>query len=263
LLVVTCVADAQVCARLRDSVRDRGEVRVVRTLDDISRLLRSTHERIDIVVVPPRDVTLREAAGFVRETAKHFPDVALVAYCNTGSEHGADIRTLAVAGVHHFFFAGEQSRIVLRAVLVSARRECAGECVTAALTSVLNEILLPIVETCLARPSETRTVGDLVNALGLHRKTLYNHCRQGGLSGPAELIAWSRLALVAYLLAKSGRTVESIADELEFASVTSLRNMMKRYTGCTAGEVRSAGGLPCVIAALQKRLATTAQLHLV
>ena len=133
----------------------------------------------------------------------------------------------------------------------------------AELAAVLDESVLPIVEACLARPAATRTVNDLVDTIGLHRKTLYNHCLRSRLSGPAELIAWSRLALVAYLLGRTGRTVESIAEELDFASPSSLRNMMKRYTGLTASGVRAGGGLPCVMLALAGRVATSAPLHVV
>ncbi len=263
LLIVTCVAEAQVCARLRDSVRDRGVVRTVRTLDDVAQILYSSHEAVDVVVLPARDVALRDSAGFVRDVSKSFPDVALVAYCGLGSQYSSDIRNLAIAGVHHFFFGGEQDRTTLRSVLLSARQECASDRVLVALTGVLNDVLLPLARACLARPTEVRSVHDLVDALGLHRKTLYNYCRQGGFSGPAELMAWVRLALFAHLMTRSGRTIESIANELEFASPTALRNMVKRYTGRTAGEIRVTGGMACVIASLNLRLGKNRELHLV
>lgn len=263
LLVVNCVAEPQVGARLRDSVRDSGTVRTVRTLEDVAQILHSSREPVDVVVLPARDVALRDSTDFVRGVAKSFPDVALVAYCGLGTQHSTEIRNLALAGVHHFFFAGEYDRTTLRAVLFSARQQCASDRVLEALTGVLNDILLPLVRACLARPSDLRTVRDLVNAVGLHRKTLYNYCRQGGLTGPAELMAWVRLALFAHLMSRSGRTIESIADDLEFASPTALRNMMKRYTGLTAGEVRAAGGLACVIASLDSRLGKKKHLHLV
>jgi AraC-like DNA-binding protein len=248
---------------MREALRGRGSVRVVDTLDDVSTILQSSAEHVDVVVVPPRDIVLREAVGFVRSAIRLFPDTALVAYCSTAPEFSADIRMLAVAGVHHFYFAGERSCVALQSVLTTARRECAADRVMAMMASVLSDALVPIAEACLARPSDVCTVGDLVNALGLHRKTLYCRCRREGFTGPAELLAWSRLALVAYLLAHSGRTIESVADELEFASVTSLRNMMKRYTGQRASDVRAAGGVNCVVAALKRRLATRRALHLV
>lgn len=40
--------------------------------------------------------------------------------------------------------------------------------------------------------------------------------------------------------------------QLDFPSDTSLRNMMKRYTGLKASEVRERGGAQCVVAALRR-----------
>ncbi|HEY4219307.1 MAG TPA: AraC family transcriptional regulator [Gemmatimonadaceae bacterium] len=251
------------CARLRDAVRGRGELRAVRTLADIADFLRRSTERTDVVVVPSVDVTRRDATGFVRETAKAFPDVALVAYCCAGFEHGSEIRALALAGVHHFFFAGEESRSVLRSTLASARRECASARVLSELAGVLDERLLPIVEESLRRPADVHTVADLANAIGLHRKTLYDQCVRSGLRGPADLITWVRLALVGYLLGRTGRTVESIADELDFASSSALRNLLRRHVGLTGREIRANGGLACVISALQKHLAERPRMHVV
>jgi hypothetical protein len=74
------------------------------------------------------------------------------------------------------------------------------------------------------------------------------------------------LALVAHLLETTGCTIETIANELAFPSDTALRNTMKRYTGRRAGDIRCAGGMACVIAALVERLheeVPTRELHLV
>lgn len=263
LLLVTCVADAHVCAHMREALRGRGTVRVVRTLDEVSAILRTSPVNVDVVVVPSRDVALREAVGFVREVVRSFPNTALVAYCSPAPEHSLDIRNLALAGIHHFYFAGERSPVALRSLLNAARRECAADGVMSVLRSALTDETAPIAEACVVRPSQIRAVADLVSALGLHRKTLYHRCRKAGFTGPAELMAWSRLALAAQLLAHSGRTIESVADELEFASVTSLRNMMKRYTGQRASDVRYNGGANCVVVALERRLAARRRLHLV
>ena len=53
-------------------------------------------------------------------------------------------------------------------------------------------------------------------------------------------------------MASTCRTIESIALQLEFPSDTSLRNMMKRYTGLKASEVRQRGGARCVVAAVRR-----------
>jgi transcriptional regulator GlxA family with amidase domain len=101
---------------------------------------------------------------------------------------------------------------------------------------------------------ETQRVADLANALGYHRKTLVNHCTQARVPPPQELMAWCRLTVAAGLLQTTPRTIESVALGLDFPSDTALRNMMKRYTGLRASEVRAAGGMRAVIAAFEAAL---------
>jgi len=48
-------------------------------------------------------------------------------------------------------------------------------------------------------------------------------------------------------------TIERIAIELGYASDTALRNTIKRYTGQRAGQIRNAGGVDAVVAALEAR----------
>jgi AraC-like DNA-binding protein len=97
-------------------------------------------------------------------------------------------------------------------------------------------------------------VTEVADALGYNRKTLVNHCAQAEFLPPHELLCWCRLAVAGELMASSGRTIEAIANQLEFPSDTSFRNMMKRYTGLKASEVRERGGACCVVTALRAAL---------
>jgi methylphosphotriester-DNA--protein-cysteine methyltransferase len=106
----------------------------------------------------------------------------------------------------------------------------------------------------LAHPERVTTVPALATELGVHRKTLFNWCERAEFLPPAELLAWVRLALVAYHLESTGCTVEKIAIELAYPSDTTLRNTIKRYTGLRASEIRKNGGITRVIDALQHRL---------
>jgi transcriptional regulator GlxA family with amidase domain len=83
-----------------------------------------------------------------------------------------------------------------------------------------------------------------------------NHLRAAAAPPPQELLAWCRLSVVAELLSTTPRTIESIALQLDFPSDTALRNMMKRYTGLRATDVRTRGGIRCVMDALAIDLVT-------
>jgi AraC-like DNA-binding protein len=255
-VVAVCVPDLRLQARVTDAMRGHGTVRTISSFAALVQQLRV--EPLDVVILPPRDASGCEAAPIVREIVRGSPQTALVAYLEPRYQGSSDIRALAIAGVHQFLFVGEDSRLALLSLLESARRECAAEQVMQRLASVFDERIQPIVEICLMRPAEIRSVDDLVAASRLHRKTLYNRTRRAGLSGPAELIAWCRLALAAFILRGTAKTVETVADELEFASPTALRNMMKRYTGLRASDVRAAGGLECIATALTARLTRNA-----
>jgi hypothetical protein len=55
--------------------------------------------------------------------------------------------------------------------------------------------------------------------------------------------------VAARLLEEPGRTVESVAHQLEFDSPSGLRNTLRRYTGHAPAALRASGGLRCALRA--------------
>jgi len=254
--------------RFVDALRGRARLEFVQSFQQLSETLRATTKSVDVVILPSHDADGNDAVRTIREIALERPQVAIIGYCRAGSQYSTDIRALAAAGVHQFVFVGiDDTGVAFRAVLDMARRQCAAECVMDALAGVVPAALHPILEVALGKPQSVTTVPALAKALGVHRKTLFNRCERANFIPPAELLIWARLALVAYLLQTTGCTIETIAIELSFASDTALRNVMKRYTGQRASDVRRNGGLQCVIDALAQRLRrrheTRRLLHLV
>jgi AraC-like DNA-binding protein len=156
--------------------------------------------------------------------------------------------------VHQIVFRGADEGSALRAILAAARRQCAAGWVMQELSSVVPSTLYPLVEAALGQPEAVTSVARLADAVGAHRKTLFNRCARADCVPPAELLAWCRLALVAYHLENTGCTIETIAIELGYPSDTALRNAMKRYTGLRAGEIRERGGVLRVVDAFRRRL---------
>jgi len=58
--------------------------------------------------------------------------------------------------------------------------------------------------------------------------------------------------VVAYLLEAEGRALEHVAAAFGLESASPLRNLMKRYTGMRALEVRTNGGLRVIIEAFRR-----------
>jgi AraC-like DNA-binding protein len=262
--VVACGLDQQQRARVLDAFRTRVDLRFIDSLADITPILRSTLEDVDIVVLPAID-----RAGFagtvervVRRIVVERPRVAIVAYCPPGGQYSAEIRTLTAAGVHEFVFAGiDDQGAAFRTILAKARRGCAADWVMQQLRPIVPPRLHRLLEAILTHPERVTSIPSLAAELGVHRKTLFNWCERAAFLPPAELLAWARLALVAYHLESTGCTVETIALELSYPSDTTLRNTIKRYTGLRASDIRARGGVACVLDALARRLSVQVALH--
>lgn len=266
-VVWACACTPLQQARLADALRGAARICALDRSADVVARMRGGSEAPDVVVLAVSADATRDAVDLVREIIASRPRAALVAYCDGVRDTPPSLGALAAAGVHQFLFAGINDRgVALRAIVESARQQCAAEAVMAVLRPHLPSPVHPMAEAALARPAVVTDVRALADALGVHRKTLFNRCVHAGFLGPAELLSWTRLALVGFLLESTGCTVESLAIDLGFASPTALRNAMKRYTGARPTEVRARGGLELVVGRLRARLATgtsPAPLHLV
>jgi len=245
-------------ARIKDAARHNEPVRSVRDLPELWQLLQSSTAQVDLVIV---SATAADAnvLDVIRRIVRERPRAAIVAYCTPGAQQAASLRALAAAGVHQFLLEGsDDSPVALRAVLQDARRQCAADWVLNEMSECFSPAVHPLLETALTAPAEVTSVMDLANALGVHRKTLFNRCRRAGVPVPAELLVWTRLMLVAYFLDATACTVETIANEMGYPSATALRNTLKRYTGRTAQELRRDGAVRAIIQRLRVGAATRA-----
>jgi len=254
--VVAWSCSAVQCARLRDAIRGAGQLRVVREAGELFVRSDAGLRPPDVVVLAVATDSARDVVAITRELRIRCPRAALVAYCGGVRDTPASIGALAAAGVHQFVFTDVNDHgVVLRTILASARQQCAAEVVLAALRPWVPPPIHPLVEAALTRPLIVSDVRSLADALGVHRKTVFNRCAHAEFLNPVELLTWTRLALVAYLLEATGITVDKISIETGYPSPTALRNMMKRYTGLRPTEIRAGGGLQVVVDRLRARLA--------
>lgn len=260
--VLVAGLDRYQLASIAGAFRNCGAIRTVQSFEDLRRSLRESSNTVEIVVLAARDQYGESARRTIRELAQERPRAAIVVYCHIGWQRDTDVRTLAVNGAHQFIFAGMNDDIIaVRAVVESAKRQCAAECVMQLLAPVVPATLHPMLEAALARPDGITELSALAASLGVHRKTLFNICKRAGFLGPAELLAWVRLMLVGYLLETTGCTVERIAIDLSYPSPTALRNAFRRYIGLRASQVRACGGARAVLEALCRRMRSCRQIH--
>jgi AraC-like DNA-binding protein len=253
--VVACGVTRDQAAHIDQAVRSRASVRLFSDTATTRSFLRSATERVDAVVIGELGPSGDRSADLVDYVVKDFPGVTVLAFCRAGIEHSATIRALARAGVHELIFVGrDDAGVALRAVVASARRECGADAVFRHLAGVLPRAVHSFIRSGLTHSEAAASLGSLARAMGVNRKTLFKLCTAHYLPPPSELLMWCRIALAAHLHALTGRTLESVALELEFPSVTTLRNRIKAYTGVRASDLRQAGGAVFVAECLRNRL---------
>jgi AraC-like DNA-binding protein len=256
-VVVALVLGSEERRRLCDAVRNRADVRFVERLDEMLSALRTEEQPILALLVEPRDRDDRQVAGAVRSLRQRLPTLPIIGYCRIGHEHSASIRELALAGAHELVFRGvDDTGVLLRSVLSSAAHATVADAMLGELLPLIPAPLHPFIQFCLKSPQHAHSVGGVAGALGVNRKTLVNYCARAELPSPGKLLSWCRLLLAAHYLATTTRTVERIALQLDFASDTALRNMIKRYTGMRAQDLRHQDGASVVLAHLRQALAS-------
>ena len=250
-------------ARIRDAVRGRGTVQVVDSEREVLARLDFNEHAWDVVIVAS-GTEEAPTTGLVRAVVESPARAAVVVYCEPTRNMTPNIAGFAAAGAHQFLFWGvNDSAIFLREILEAARRQCAADRAMLLLRPIIPTALHPLVEAALSDPATVNDVGRLADAVHVHRRTLFNRCARFSCLNPTELLAWTRLTLVALLLEATGATVETIAMQLGYPSPTALRNTIKRYTGLRATEIRASGGARLVLGLMQVRILERSALHLV
>lgn len=248
MAVVALLTDVALRLRLADALKGwSAPVECVAQARDVRARLAAGDVRV--LVVGPRDASERPAAPLVADVRHDHPSVTVVAYCASSAGSSDDIVALIRAGAHALVVRGvDDERHAFRAALRGAEQRCTATLVFDRIRDQLPPAVAPLVALYLRADGVPPSVAEAAELLGVHRKTLVNRLAAAGCPTPRALRTWCRLFVASRLLEEPGRTVESIALQLEFDSTTGLRNALKRYTGQGAGAVRAAGGLAHVLA---------------
>jgi AraC-like DNA-binding protein len=258
--VVALALDPVQRARVADAVRATAHVVSVPTPDELYAALRASLDPVDLVVLGTAtgDVGL---ADVVRRIRRERPLVPVVVYLGSSADQSSTIPKITGAGVHEIIVPGyNDERMLLKAAILTARRFCAAGWVLGKLAACIPARLLGLAEATIADPVRVDSVPALATSVGVHRKTLYNWCRMTRFFGPADLVLWCRLALVAHYLGATTCSIDVIARDLGYPSDTALRNTLKRRTGLTATELRERGGLDAFLEILNARVREHRQL---
>lgn len=255
MIVGALIWDPSSRARLQDALRGQATVRFCERQHELLTLLENN--LASVVVLDMRDREGNSTLATVRHFREAFPSVPVVLYCAISPETSREVLEFARAGVNDLVLRGvDDLRFPLRTALSTAADHCSARSILRELEPLVPPSIMPMLRFCLENGRRSLTVEDVADALGVHRKTLVDRLTTAGMPTPSAVIAWCRLLVSARLLEDPGRSIEQVALLLDFPSGTSMRNMVKRYTGLRPGEVRENGGVSCVLHAFKRELAS-------
>ena len=241
-MIVGCLVDRVGRARIDDGARNYERIEWHDTFAEVLERVCTHPADVTGVVVgwaDARDVPPIHVIGVLRRVV---PAVPIIGYCLSSAEHLDVLRRMAIAGVHTLLLdTTADSRTVVRSMLEATRRQCAATQVFAQIAGAVPARLHPVVSIALENPAGTTTVAALARELGVDRKTLQNWCTSEDFIPPRDLLRWSRLLLASALLNWSGRSVTSVALELEFPTDNALRIAIRRQFNVQPSAMRRGG----------------------
>jgi AraC-like DNA-binding protein len=220
-----------------------AQVHVIFSVGELHQTMARHLGEIGCVLAEARDAQHEPVGPALTALMRRYPSVPVLGYCSAGARHAADLRDLARAGVHELVFADvDDQSALLRAKLTRGEEARAAASVLREIDGWLPLQLMNLVEYCVQFPRDSHEITRVACTLGVHRKTLVNWCERAKAPPPSTLVTWVRLLLAAELLQSPGQAVERVANTLEFASATSLRNLCRRYFNMRPMELRTRDG---------------------
>jgi AraC-like DNA-binding protein len=258
MIVGALLWDSATRARLAEAARGKAHLRFCDRQPELVALVENG--LADVVMLDARDSAGASTLATVRRLKAGFPSIPIVLFCTLTPAISREMLEFARAGVNDLMLRGfDDVRSTLQAALAHAVEHSSLSELLVELETLVPANVLPMIRYCLENGDRPLTVEDVAGALNVHRKTLVERLGSAGLPTPSSMIAWCRLLVTARLLEDPGRSAEQVALVLKFPSSTSLRNMVKRYTGLRTGEIRQNGGARCVLHAFKRELAARAE----
>lgn len=246
------MSDPAARARVIGALRGlAGDPCICTSTDEVRARLRLGAVRA--LVLEPRDQEGASTAPMVSEIHRDHPSVSILVYLTPGRTPSSEAATLLRIGAHQLVLHGiDDERNTLRAAFLAAEHVTVADLVLDIIADELPPGVRPLVELYLRGTDGTLSLDAAARQLGVHRRTLQNRMDSAGYPGPGELRGWCRLFIAAQLMHDGGRTVEGVAQQLDFPSASALRNLLKRRTGLAPHGLRAAGGLRYLLRTFQQ-----------
>jgi len=258
--VAAMVLDGDSRMQLRRALSQVGSVIFLESGGDLRQAVARWLTRA--VIVEVRDFTGASTAPLVRELKLGFPSVPVLVYCDCTCEQTRQLLCLVRAGADAIIFRGrDDTAAALPRLLKDARQRSGMASAADVLGPLVGPGMRPFLMHCLAHGDQPLEVAAVARAVGVDRKTLTNRSTAAGLPKPHVIVAWCRLLAAASILEDPMRSVEHTALALRFGSASAFRNMLRRYVGLNARQLRVCGGSAFLLGEFARALKATGARH--
>jgi AraC-like DNA-binding protein len=228
---IACLPESPLLlARLRSALGRDGHVRA---FDEATAALADiVRQRIDLTVVAIDPMSVEWSLRAIRLLRAALPSHPIVAWCSWRQPASRVLLDIANAGVTELALRDiDDMQHMLSQVLSSARqRSKAGE-LDARLGPLIADPIRPLFRFALDHAHESLSVDSAAASFGITRRTLRNQLVAHRLPRPRVFLTWCRLLVAGALLDEHGRSLDSIAGQLDFPSGHGLGMVLRRYLG--------------------------------
>jgi AraC-like DNA-binding protein len=206
---------------------------------NIDRHLRAPDDDDVTYLVSLNPSARSEIEDVIREIRHARPITPIIAYATIADDWASQAVRAIQAGANHLAMRefDDLQRVMMQVSLDAQLVPACADTLKLVLPWI-PEAAHTVVGLCTMRAPRTLSVDDVANTIGTSKRSLHRQLRSLGLPTPESTISWCRLFVAIYLIALKREPVDHVAGALNFRSGAGLRNMLRRYTGCTPTATR-------------------------
>lgn len=242
--------------RLTSVLAESGSAYVAPSrMTDIDAALGGGTRSVIVFEVPTLDDDA--AAVLFRHVKARFPHCPVIALHRPGTSGVKALARAAALGITEILVVdGVLPTAEFLMCLSACRTESVARTVWSRARADIDAGLETILVRALRMAERPITLSALAVNSGMPERSLRQYCERHGYPNPQWIIGWARLLCAAYYIEEPGRSIDSIANLLEYSSPSAFRNQLRRYTGLTASSVRAGGAIHTVARALERDVRT-------
>ncbi len=236
---VACIpATPVLVARLQGAVGEPGRVHPF--VGAAAALPSIIQGEIDATVVAVTVADFEQALCTIRLLIEVAPTHPVIAWCEMRALSTRQLLDVAQTGVTELVLREvDDGPFVLLQVLTAASQRSLARRVEERLSDHVPRRLRSLFRYALEHAHESLTVDAVAASFGVTRRTLSNRLAEQGFPRPRFFLTWCRLLIASSLLDDTGRSLESVALQLDFSSGHGLGILFRRYVGVGIEELRS------------------------